>query len=411
MGEPAIAHDISAPAEDHAAPTTHDLVPDVRTSATADRVEIVPLESAEMRAVAEGRGPVYASWLRYWQTLDPTERDPLTYPGWVAGHLAGKLAADDAGTTEILITFAGSEALTLLPITSPRPGALAHARGFGSRAWALAASDHEPAMNALFAARHAGRRVRSLHLDRVDETNVMLAREHGCLRTPIWFRSLIELDAGYEGLLAKMSSSGRNGVRRLLKRISREHAVEVEAVTAEQDIACSFARFLEVDDRSWKREDGTALRNAPTERESLRHAIHHMALEGRAVFHFLRADGVDIAAQLCAVVDRQLLVVKTSYDADWARFGAGKLLLAETMRTWCPGRAIDAINLVTGLSWHLQWGPRQLQTHELWLFARGVRGHMAHAHDVPLRTNAKVLVHDLGLEPTARRILSRLRRD
>jgi hypothetical protein len=132
-----------------------------------------------------------------------------------------------------------------------------------------------------------------------------------------------------------------------------------------------------------------------------------MAREGRTVVQFLRADGQDIAAQLCAVIDRQLLVIKCSYDADWSSFGAGKLLLTESMRTWCADNHIAGLNLVTGLDWHLQWMPRRIQTHSLWLFARGARGALARLQDVPLQQNAKAVVRDLGLEEPARILLRR----
>jgi len=398
------------PAVLNGAPEPDDLLPTRRTSAPADRVEILPLDSEEMRTAAQASGPIYASWLRYWQTLETRERDPLSYPAWVAGHLEGQLRSNTGGDTHVVVTFGGSEVLSLLPVSMPRGGALEHARGFDSKSAALARSDQRAALDALFSTRFPNGRVSSLYLESVEATNVLLETDRPHVQAPVWFRSLIELHEGYEAMLGRLTSGNRNGVRRLLKKISREHEVDLESVTAIEQLDDAFERFLQVDDRSWKQQHGNTLRNDPRQRESLRSSLDHMAREGRAVIQILRADGNDIAAQLCALVDRQLLVIKCSYDADWSSFGAGKLLLTESMRTWCSDHDVDGLNLVTGLDWHLQWVPRRIQTNSLWVFAPGLRGKFARLRDLPPAQNARALVRELGLEDPARRLQRLARR-
>lgn len=72
------------PAVRNSAVEPDDLLPEQRTSAPADRVEIIPLDSEEIRTAAQASGAIYASWQRYWQTLHPSERDPLSLPALVA---------------------------------------------------------------------------------------------------------------------------------------------------------------------------------------------------------------------------------------------------------------------------------------------------------------------------------------
>jgi len=390
------------PALPSSGPGVADLVPTARTSAPADSVEIFPLDSEEMRSVARAGGAIYDSWMRYWQTLEPSERDPLSHPACVAGHLEGHLRSKTASTTKVLVTFGGGEALSLLPVVTARRAALAHARGFNSMSWALARSDHGATLDALFATRFRCGHVDSLYLESVEATNDLLEVDWPHVHRPRHFRSLIALRDGYGAVLARMSANGRKSVRRLLKRISRDHEIDLETITEPERLDHGFERYLQVEDRSWKQQHGRALRERPRECESLRWSLNHLARDRRTVFQFLRAGDTDIAAQLCAVIDRQLLVLKTSFDTDWANYGAGKLLLAESMRTWCPDRDIDAVNLVSGLDWHLQWAPRLLDSHTLWMFASGVRGQLARLRDVPPQENAKILLHDLGLERPAR---------
>ncbi len=387
----------------------HDLIPWSRLHPPADRIEILPLDTEEMRGVTEANGPIYASWLRYWHSLDPSERDLLTYPAWIAGHLKGQLRSGTGAATAVIVTLGGGEILTLLPVTVPQAGTLHHAPGFDSKSWALARSDQRGAFEALFHAREGRHRPRSLYLESIDSTNVILDCEWPRLHTPFQFRSLIELDDGYDAMLSRLDSRTRNGVRRLLKKISKQHRLELETVVAASEMEGAFERFLGVDDRSWKKVGGNSLRGDARERESLRSSMAHMSREDRAVVQFLRADGADIAAQLCAVVDSQLLVIKTSYDDRWSSFGPGKLLLDESMRTWCPRNSIQGLNLVTGLRWHQQWAPRRIQTQSLWLFALHMRGKFARVRDVPLRETVKAVLRETRLERPARRLLRRLR--
>jgi len=134
-----------------------------------------------------------------------------------------------------------------------------------------------------------------------------------------------------------MTPKTRSGVRRLLRRLSKTHAVELEATTHADEIGEAFNRFLAVDDRSWKKTDGSTLRNDLPQRRAILASLLHLARQDRTVIHFLRVEGVDIAAQLYIMVDGQLQLLKTSFDDAWANYGAGKLLLAETIRLWCAG--------------------------------------------------------------------------
>lgn len=380
----------------------------LRPRPAADRVEVVPIDSTEVRAAMDATGPTYDSWMNYWTTLDRSERDALTHPTWVAGLLRGQFNGATPGATDVIFTMGGNEVLSLLPVSMSRnDGALQHARGFESHSWPLARNDQDAALRSLFSTRLRGCRVRSLLLNRIEDGNALLTPPSPHVATPITFRSLIEFPAGYDELLSRLTPNARKGVRRLLRRMSRDHEVRVEAVVAADRIDAAFDRFLAVDDRSWKRRDGSILRHDVRQREALLGAMRLAAREGRAVCHFLRANDADIAAQLCVLIDGQLQLVKTSYDEGWANFGAGKLLLAETIRKWCPANGIHALNLVTGLQWHLQWQPRCIQTHGLWLLAPGMRGRVAGIRDVPARVNAKRLLARVGLEDQARRLLRR----
>ena len=376
-------------------------------AARIDGLEIVPLDSAESRAVAQGHGAIFESWQRYWNGLEPRERDPLTYPAWIAGHIQGHLRARSHIPGYLFLFEGGGEVRSVLPLTEDRRhgNAFEHLHGSDCRSWALSQADHRNALRALFSSRPGGSRIDSIFLDGVQQDQHLLDPAWHSLASGAWFRSLIPLENGYEAMMSRLSSKVRSGIRRMHRRIARKHEVDLITITDLDGIQDGLRRYLEVDARSWKREDGALLSEEEHQRECLSAAFLHMGRQGRTVIQILRADGEDIAVQLCCVVDRQLQVVKTSYDADWANFGAGKLLLSESMRTWCDANDIDGLNLVTGLDWHLQWQPRQLVTHDLWLFRPGVRGLTARLKQVPPRKNVKRLLQMTGTENLARRVL------
>jgi len=115
-----------------------------RPAAPVDRVEIVPLDSEEIRAAAAASGLTFEPWRNYWRELDSRERDALTDPDWVAGHLQAQYDADDEDATPAIVTLEGGEVQSLVPIRADAPGALRHARCFASRSWALAERDRPP---------------------------------------------------------------------------------------------------------------------------------------------------------------------------------------------------------------------------------------------------------------------------
>ncbi|NKB87303.1 MAG: GNAT family N-acetyltransferase [Acidobacteria bacterium] len=368
-----------------------------------DQIVFVPLDSSEVRRVATATGETFAAWQQYWNGLALDERDALTDPAWLAGHLAGQLAVSPPDAF-VMIVLANGEPHTIAPVTHRGGGRLRHSHGYPSQSWSVAEGHQEAALNALFRSRIGDSRVRSLHLGRIEEDHPLRVTE-GAVSSPVSFRSLIQFPDGYEALLKSMSPSARKGVRRLGRRLGANHDVEMDAVTAGVEMESAFNRYLQVDDRSWKRNDGSVLRSDVAQREALRTSMRHCARNGRSVAHFLRVDGQDVAAQLCVVIDNELHLVKTSYDEDWANFGVGKLLLAETIRVWCAENDVPAVNMVTGLPWHLQWEPRQITTHALWLFSPGLRGLAARCLDMPRREQAKALVRRTGMEPLARRLL------
>lgn len=368
-------------------------------------VELLPLEAQEVRDIARGHGPDYESWRRYWRGLEPGEREPLTHPAWVAGHLHGQLRTASGEGWALLFHGAG-QVLSVLPIRYRGPrGVFEHVRGLDCRSWAIARADHRVALEALFRCRPDDQPLHCVELEGVEDDHHLLDPDWPHLAADTWYRSLIDMRDGYEAMLSRLSSNARHGVKRLSRKIGKKHEVDVQAITELERIEDGFRRFLDVDARSWKAESGSLLRDDERQRESLRASLHHMARHERAVIHVLRADGVDIAVQLGCVIDGQLQIIKTSYDVDWSQFGPGKLLLAETMRTWCEGNGVTAVNMVTGLDWHQMWLPRNIVTHRLWLFAPGLRGRLAQLRAVPPRLQAKATLRRWHLEEPVRRLL------
>ena len=119
---------------------------------------------------------------------------------------------------------------------------------------AVARRDQRAAIEAIFTTRPGGRRIDSLYLEGVEEDLHIRTPDWPALASDLWFRSLIEMDEGYDAMLARLSSNARHGVRRIRKKIVKSHDIDLVTLTDLADIEGGFQRFLDVDARSWKKD-------------------------------------------------------------------------------------------------------------------------------------------------------------
>jgi len=125
----------------------------------------------------------------------------------------------------------------------------------------------------------------------------------------------------------KRSGSTAKKLRQDWNRLSALGAVDVVNERSADDVVVAFEIFLEMELRSWKGQNGTALQSDDDDADFARRLIGNLAGRHHASVALLRVDGRPIAAQVLLYCGTMAYTWKTAFDAAFAKFSPGALLI------------------------------------------------------------------------------------
>lgn len=148
------------------------------------------------------------------------------------------------------------------------------------------------------------------------------------LGTPV-----IPLDESWCDPLSHFNAGRRSDFRRAQRHADKLGTVTFETHTQVSGMALDalLDEAYDVESRSWKGDEGTALQADPVRGRFFRHLAHAVAAEGQLYLAFMRIDGVAVAMQLAVVHDHALWLLKIGYDATVSRCSPGSLLMLHTL--------------------------------------------------------------------------------
>lgn len=142
----------------------------------------------------------------------------------------------------------------------------------------------------------------------------------------------------------KKSGSTRKKLRQDWNRLAALGAVDVVnargAETARQD----FESFLALEMQSWKGAEGTALLCSERDARFVREMFAALAAENNASVAILRLDGRAIAAQVLLYCGKTAYTWKTAFDAEFAKFSPGALLIDKVTEELFSTGGIESID-------------------------------------------------------------------
>ena len=129
-----------------------------------------------------------------------------------------------------------------------------------------------------------------------------------------------------------ISGKKRKELRRQERRLGETGKLVYEELAPGGDLDAWLAEFLELEARSWKGEQGTALANDRAALAVFRSYAHGAFACGRWVALALRLEGRAIAMKCNLRAGDGAVALKIAYDANFARFSPGVLLEVEQLR-------------------------------------------------------------------------------
>lgn len=193
----------------------------------------------------------------------------------------------------------------------------------------------------------------------------------------------VRLPPVFAQLEADMSSNRRSSIRRKWRAAETEHGrIEAEFIRPNpRDLAADLARIEAVEGSGWKRRAGTAIASDRRMREFITRAALAFARHGRLMLAFLKIGGQDAACRLILQQGTAWFEIKIGYDARFARFSPGVLLMHETLREACRQQIASYAFLGVYEGWQDHWPNTVMTDHRLATYPFNPAGGMALAAD------------------------------
>ncbi len=211
----------------------------------------------------------------------------------------------------------------------------------------------------LAAARARAGRPTALAFQRIREDSPTLS-----LPTPGLFRSsqpagqgaFLPVPADFAKYRRVLSRNFRNNLNKAANKLRGFQAVRMSILSGSDADPDLLSRFAAVEAASWKGGAETAIQCSPMLLGFYSDLVWYLSRAGWLEWHFLEADGHDLAANLCIRLRRSLFVWKLGYDTAFSNCSPGSLLLEHVVRQLSSEQSIDEIDLMTDQPWYRNWG-------------------------------------------------------
>ncbi len=148
---------------------------------------------------------------------------------------------------------------------------------------------------------------------------------------------VLSLDETWGDAESHLSSKRRQDFRRARRRADQ---IETEVlIPTPEETPPLVATALEIEKRSWKGRNGTAILQLPGRADFFHRYCMMKAADGSLRLSFLRVDGETAAMQIAVERDDAYWLLKIGYDETYARCSPGQLMIADTIG-WAARRGL-----------------------------------------------------------------------
>ncbi len=169
---------------------------------------------------------------------------------------------------------------------------------------------------------------------------------------------------------SSLSKNFRSNQRKATNKLRKLRGVDVEFVSEPDASNAQLAEFIPVEASGWKGRRGTAIQMSSELIAFYKTLTTRLAKAGWLEWHFLRAEGRVIAANLAVRFNRSIIVWKLGYDEDYRRYSPGGLLFQALLDRAFADPEIDEVNLLTNAPWYDNWEMAERQYHRIRFYRR-----------------------------------------
>jgi CelD/BcsL family acetyltransferase involved in cellulose biosynthesis len=205
-----------------------------------------------------------------------------------------------------------------------------------------------------------------------------LAAKDGC-PSDVWASGAapyVRMSESWSQYYERLSSKHRSNLRNRFKRLNQIGAVEIEAITAEDDVEEAIQPGLALEAAAWKGVSGTAVSCDPTLTRFYTNLAERAAKKGWLRLNFLRAGPKRIAFDYSLVYKNRLFLLKLGYDPDFAPYSPSNLLFCLALQgSFEQGMAVYDL-LGQTADWKRNWTQEAREHYWLYVFPGTFKGRL-----------------------------------
>jgi len=327
---------------------------DARSVATPDRQVLVVDRIEDLRRHADA-----------WNALafDAPPRIPTSSYAWVSAYFEHCLQPGETWRCVLAYDGGGDRLVGVLPLIAsggflrrrlrtPHDG---HTIAVGPL---LAPGDETSVLDALLRAAWASEpRALWIEVADVSESSPLMSRldAHSHLELTRRPGAYLKVDGEQDQYQASLSKNFRSNQKKARNKLKKLADVETAFVAGDEASSAQLPEFAPVEASGWKGRENSAIQASPERMAFYATLADRLAEAGWLEWHFLRAEGQAIAANLAVKFNRSILVWKLAYHEAHARCSPGGMLFQALVDRTFPDGDIDEINLLTDAPWYGNW--------------------------------------------------------
>ncbi len=166
-----------------------------------------------------------------------------------------------------------------------------------------------------------------------------------------WQRASINTVGNFDVWMAEnFDHKRRKELKRLRKRLEEQGRLELATLTNASDLPRFIDEFLQLEDASWKGNNGTSIKQEAKMEATLRSALRDLHANGKLRFWALRFNGETIASLYAVVDQKQATLGKITFNQAHAKYSPGVLLVIDATQSFfdCPNTNSADSNAIPG---------------------------------------------------------------
>ncbi len=180
----------------------------------------------------------------------------------------------------------------------------------------------------------------------------------------------VEIAGSFEDYWAARGKNLRQNMRKQRNKLQADGvSIAMRVVNDPNELGDAISRYGELESRSWKAEEGTAIR-ADNDQGRFYTALFTAAAEkGEAVVYEYLFDGKTVASNLCLRRDGTMVILKTTYDESIKTFSPAFMLNEELIQALFAEQQFQRLEYYGRvMEWHTRWTDKQRTLYHLTTF-------------------------------------------